>query len=1352
MFEEALRTTIEISLGVSAVILLLLVTKPLLDKRYAAKWRYWVWLILALRLIFPFRLPLMQTPLSLPVPEQEIVYQVDENRIPEIPMPTVPRENDGQTVSQSATAPQIENDEIQTEKSQKAGVRTISIAALAAAVWCGGVVLFLIWNIAVYLSFRGQIRRRGKMVTALPSLLILRKIRSELKIKRKIRLMIFSGLDSPVMTGMISPVILLPDMAYTEEELSMILRHELVHWKRRDIWYKFVLLLANAVHWFNPLVWVMARQADQDIEISCDDAVLAGKNELFRQQYGQALLHVLRTGVTRRNTIFSTRFSASRKTLKRRFSNLLKASRKRSGKIALCVVLVAAIFAGSLVACQQTDSASKQPDLAASSFGPPASTANNRPGEKIDPSEYSSLSRTYLFPFASLSDSIWSNPDEIHFSLFDFAIQGLYGFYDYSPSMDGETETYLDFSVLFDTENRQDVLDDCIDQDLIQEEEDQQGTPYGRVDSRWRFPAQDIENYITQYFDLPPEYWEEILRVDEAYDAQNHTYAYNTRYLSSCLPYLTEARQEGDFLFLYYDIINFYGFTQEQLDQFLDTPFMSGNRRVLTIRLMEDGSFRYESCEVDEGYQPVDENQFYFLLSQYLLPYGGLVYEDDWTNVTQLSDTAFLQIALQSRYHRYADGLDYVALFGDSMAPLTRDIHASSDDMVADLIILPDGRPVCPGAGIHNSWRYFENSYDAETGDYLDQEKIALEKAGVQYGEGYLSEYGEYGYTFPEGFSLPHPPLLPRITAAARQGEHLAVWFDLLDASTAQNQTYEEFLAGEPPLVCKKKLMMKISEQGLPVYLSCVEYDHSLAANGMEPVPVSILQGEKPVSRIQTFSFYVQSAVTGEILSPTNLLQYGAPTEGRVIAAQEGGSEGYVIGSFSFPYERQGWGSISDLPDGTFCYTNGKQLFFYDAATLEPLEQKLDFQTPTEPYWHIASVYYDQSLHHYAVLYHVSSFTPSKPAEAVPWKIWDELNPESNVHLEIQQFDHNGKFLGRFQTNLPSYEANALSVCQPGWYDNGVLGFQNQTWGGYAAYDFSAEKLASFSGKPILKDGVVLLYRAEYNNDSEIYTYEWIEGQQSLYQTSSTRTLSSLTEENADGELISLDASRKTASIRFGNIQHDIDFLSGTVEESYIIDENQLTEENLTHTSPDGRYEVYRIAHSAGGDGWADEFLCRDCVSGQVQQLGILSAMKIGGITSKNEFIYHEGHALYSIDLATCERRQPIKALSAPVDWQYQPGDPYLLDFVYDAENHVIIAECVDWFDIYAEDFDINAIEETLYLLVFDEDGNQQKRIDTTVPAGANLKAYGPTGCDLILQSDGLYLEKGSYGPIPYLE
>ena len=73
MFEKIFHTVIEISLGTSVVIFLFLVTKPLLDKRYSAKWRYCVWLILALRLIIPFRFSFSQTPVILPVPEREIV-------------------------------------------------------------------------------------------------------------------------------------------------------------------------------------------------------------------------------------------------------------------------------------------------------------------------------------------------------------------------------------------------------------------------------------------------------------------------------------------------------------------------------------------------------------------------------------------------------------------------------------------------------------------------------------------------------------------------------------------------------------------------------------------------------------------------------------------------------------------------------------------------------------------------------------------------------------------------------------------------------------------------------------------------------------------------------------------------------------------------------------------------------------------------------------------------------------------------------------------------------------------------------------------------------------------------------
>ena len=245
--------------------------------------------------------------------------------------------------------------------------------------------------------------------------------------------------------------------------------------------------------------------------------------------------------------------------------------------------------------------------------------------------------------------------------------------------------------------------------------------------------------------------------------------------------------------------------------------------------------------------------------------------------MTQLSDTAFLQIALQSRYHRYADGLDYVALFGDSMAPLTRDIHASSDDMIADLIILPDGRPVCPGAGIHNSWRYFENSYDAETGDYLDQKKIALKKPACSMAKGIFLNTANMATRFQKGSLF---LIRPCCRASPQQLAKGSIWrFGLIYWMPPQHRTrlMKSFLPVNH-LLSAKETDDENFRTGLPVYLSCVEYDHSLAANGMEPVPVSILQG-KAGEPDSDFLFLCTKRCYGRNFIPNKFTSYGAPTE-----------------------------------------------------------------------------------------------------------------------------------------------------------------------------------------------------------------------------------------------------------------------------------------------------------------------------------------------------------------------------------------------------------------------------------------------------------------------------------------
>lgn len=58
--------------------------------------------------------------------------------------------------------------------------------------------------------------------------------------------------------------------------MFFLLKHELVHLKRKDVYWKLLFVAANAFHWFNPLIWVMHREAVVDLELSCDERVLEG--------------------------------------------------------------------------------------------------------------------------------------------------------------------------------------------------------------------------------------------------------------------------------------------------------------------------------------------------------------------------------------------------------------------------------------------------------------------------------------------------------------------------------------------------------------------------------------------------------------------------------------------------------------------------------------------------------------------------------------------------------------------------------------------------------------------------------------------------------------------------------------------------------------------------------------------------------------------------------------------------------------------------------------------------------------------------------------------------------------------
>ena len=103
-----------------------------------------------------------------------------------------------------------------------------------------------------------------------------------------------------MLAGFAEPVLWLPQEDLSEEDAMFIFRHELTHYKRGDLWLKLLLVAARSVHWFNPLVRLLTRFAQEDIELACDDAVVRGMDGGQRRAYGETILRSAQAQVRRR--------------------------------------------------------------------------------------------------------------------------------------------------------------------------------------------------------------------------------------------------------------------------------------------------------------------------------------------------------------------------------------------------------------------------------------------------------------------------------------------------------------------------------------------------------------------------------------------------------------------------------------------------------------------------------------------------------------------------------------------------------------------------------------------------------------------------------------------------------------------------------------------------------------------------------------------------------------------------------------------------------------------------------------------------------------------------------------------
>ena len=162
-----------------------------------------------------------------------------------------------------------------------------SAASALTAVWGLGVLSFFGWRLYSYHRLNRMLIE-GEMPAADWEL----ELYSELTAERNAcpALKRSEAVQSPMLAGVLRPVIWLPADRLDAVELSCALRHELTHWRRHDLYCKWAAALTACLHWFNPAVWYLLRAVDRDCELSCDEAVVGELPARDRRAYGELLL------------------------------------------------------------------------------------------------------------------------------------------------------------------------------------------------------------------------------------------------------------------------------------------------------------------------------------------------------------------------------------------------------------------------------------------------------------------------------------------------------------------------------------------------------------------------------------------------------------------------------------------------------------------------------------------------------------------------------------------------------------------------------------------------------------------------------------------------------------------------------------------------------------------------------------------------------------------------------------------------------------------------------------------------------------------------------------------------------
>ena len=303
------QTIVLNSLNMTLVALLLMIILRALKNIQSPKIRYYSWLIVLLGFLIPVRFSFGYT-----------LFHVSNAS-----------ETSAVTIGAGTTV----------IKAAEAGLSWNTIMAILFVIWLLGVVVYASVSVIRFFRWKRTILRLSKPSPYYDA--FVSTFAEEMEIG-PVEVRISDAVSSPMMIGLFKPTILLPIRHYEYDELRLIIKHELTHYLHRDLWFKLLLILCRAVHWFNPFMVLFARSIEQECEYYCDMSVMENEPEKMRKVYCNSIVNTLADQVRRNGRemrpVLATSFYSPKSGLKHRFSMVLRGkTRKGIGVLILAGML-----------------------------------------------------------------------------------------------------------------------------------------------------------------------------------------------------------------------------------------------------------------------------------------------------------------------------------------------------------------------------------------------------------------------------------------------------------------------------------------------------------------------------------------------------------------------------------------------------------------------------------------------------------------------------------------------------------------------------------------------------------------------------------------------------------------------------------------------------------------------------------------------------------------------------------------------------------------------------------------------------------------------------------------------------